>query len=379
MEGTRNSVSSEGTTVPARVATPTAFAAPGTYRVTQRITLLCETHGARIHYTTDGSAPTADSPIFDPYKLIPVEAVNEGDRGLKTDYTLRAVAQYPELPDSTIATFHYTVDRRGKDAYVSSEIHPGVWMIRDFDDTKMFLVAGSEKALFIDAGLGSGDLKGYVDSLAGGLPYDVLITHAHPDHIACLAQFQDGRGVYMRHADLPLVTNFNQTLHYGIDPTQITDVREGFSFDLGGRRLDVYEVPGHTPGCLALLDEVNGILFSGDALGSNRPAIPDALWMQNRNMAPIDVYLPVLQAFRLKVRGKIKEIHTGHNDVPLYGEAYLDNLQRAAQTLVDRGVDALVPSLRPTGVWQVVAGDRLTDPNWAAINVSKETCLSRYR
>ena len=65
--------------------------------------------------------------------------------------------------------------------------------------------------------------------------------------------------------------------------------------------------------------------------------------------------------------------------MPLYGEAYLDNLQRAAQTLVDGGVDVLVPSLRPTGVWQVVTGDRLTDPNWAAINVSKETCLSRYR
>ena len=35
-----------------------------------------------------------------------------------------------------------------------------------------------------------------------------------------------------------------------------------------------------------------------------------------------------------------------------------------------------MPSSRPKGVWQIIAGDRLTDPNWAAINVSRETCLS---
>jgi glyoxylase-like metal-dependent hydrolase (beta-lactamase superfamily II) len=194
---------------------------------------------------------------------------------------------------------------------------------------------------------------------------------------ARMAQFQNGHAVYMHHADLPLVMNFNQNLHYDIDTSKIRDIREGFTFDLGGRRLDIYEVPGHTPGCIVLLDEANGYLFSGDAVGSNRPTIVDSLWMQNKHMAPIDVYLPTLKGFRSKVRGKIKEILTGHNDTPLYGEAYLDNLQQAAQNLVENGIDVLVPSLRPTGVWQVVAGDRMKDPNWAAINVSKETCLSR--
>jgi hypothetical protein len=35
-----------------------------------------------------------------------------------------------------------------------------------------------------------------------------------------------------------------------------------------------------------------------------------------------------------------------------------------------------VPSLRPTDACQVVVGDRLSDPNWAAINVAKGRCLS---
>jgi hypothetical protein len=98
--------------------------------------------------------------------------------------------------------------------------------------------------------------------------------------------------------------------------------------------------------------------------------------MQMPGMAPIDDYLSSLQVFRSKVAGKIRAIYGGHNDAPFLGESYLDNLQRAAQLLVDQGEEALVPSLRPTDAWQVVAGDRLSDPNWAAINVAKGRCLS---
>jgi hypothetical protein len=182
--------------------------------------------------------------------------------------------------------------------------------------------------------------------------------------------------VYMSHLDLPLAQNFIQQLNYSIDLTQIIDVREGFVFDLGNYKLKVYEVPGHSAGSIVLFDEEHGFLFAGDALGSNRPTIVDSLWMQFPGMAKIDVYLSSVQVFRSKVAGKIKEMYSGHNDAPIYGEGYLDNLERAAQTLVDKGEAILVPSLRPTDVWQVVVGNRLTDPNWVAINVSKGSCLT---
>jgi hypothetical protein len=180
----------------------------------------------------------------------------------------------------------------------------------------------------------------------------------------------------MNHADLPLMQTFIQPLNYTIDPAQIIDVREGFVFDLGDYTLKVYQVPGHSAGSIVLFDEEHGRLFAGDAFGSNRPTIVDSLWMQFPGMAMIDVYLSTVQVFRSKVGGKIKEMYGGHNDAPIYGEQYLDNLQRAAQMLVDSGEAILVPSLRPTDVWQVVVGDRLTDPNWAAINVSKGACLT---
>jgi hypothetical protein len=43
-------------------------------------------------------------------------------------------------------------------------------MIRDFDDTKLYVVIGSARALLVDAGLGTGDLRGLVEALIGDRP-----------------------------------------------------------------------------------------------------------------------------------------------------------------------------------------------------------------
>src|SRR4051812_41451209 len=359
-----------------QTAAPSAFPAPGPFGVTQRITLLCATPGATIHYTLDGSTPDRSSPTFDAYQLPVLEAINDGDRGARTTYTLKAFALGDRLIPSDVATFTYVIDRRAKDTYLTTEVSPGIHMIRDFDDTKMYIVIGSTRALLVDAGLGTGNLRGLVERMIGARPLDVVITHGHPDHIAAMGQFQDRYDVYMNHRDLPMVQGFVERMGYRIDLEQIDDLREGVVFDLGDRVLKVYEVPGHSAGHTVLFDEANGILLASDAVGSNRPTIPDSLWMQFPGMAPIDDYLSSLQVFRSKVAGKIREIHGGHNDVPFAGETYLDNLQRAAQLLVDLGEEVLVPSLRPTDAWQVVVGDRLSDPNWAAINVAKGSCLS---
>jgi len=220
-----------------------------------------------------------------------------------------------------------------------------------------------------------GDLRNYVQPFIGALPLDVCITHGHPDHIAAMGQFQADYAVYMHRADLPLAQRFKERLHYAIDLDNIQPVEEGFTFDLGDRQLTVYHIPGHSKGCLALLDETNGILISGDAIGSNGPTIVDALWLQ-MSEDTVDEYLSALQVFRSKVAGKIKYICGGHGALYLEGEAYLVNLQEAAQQLVDQGVEVLVPSPRPAGAWKTVCGDRLTDPNWASINVNRDRCLS---
>ena len=302
--------------------------------------------------------------------------IGDGDEAGTSAYVLRALAEKPGLEASDVAAFHYTIERRARDQYVTRPLGQGLYMILDFDDTKMYLVIGTERALLVDAGLGSGDLRGLVEGMIGGLPLDVVITHGHPDHIAVMGQFQERYPVYMHHADLPLIQRFIEARHYDIDPAQIIDLREGFIFNLGDYSFRVIEVPGHTAGSVVLFDEARGLMLASDAVGSNRPTIGDSLWMQRPGMAKIDVYLSTLQVFRPKIAGRLKVAYGGHNDAAICGEAYLDNLQQAAQTLVDQGEACLVPSLRPTDVWQVIVGDRLTDPNWVAINVSKGACLT---
>ncbi|MCJ7551394.1 MAG: MBL fold metallo-hydrolase [Anaerolineae bacterium] len=351
----------------------TAFPEPGVYDAPHMITLLCAAEGAEIHYTRDGSTPTPAGPRFDPHLLVPLEQFGQDVPDGKRTYTIRAIAVAGDQV-SDEAVFRYDIEPRDRETFVSQQIFPGVRLIRDFGNNKMYLVTGSERALLIDAGISTGDLRSYVQTFVGDLPLDVCITHGHPDHIAAIGQFQADHAVTMHHADLPLLQRFKEHLQFDIDMDSIQHIDEGFTFDLGDRQLTVYHIPGHSKGCLALLDEANGILISGDAIGSNGPTIVDALWLQ-RSEDGVDEYLSALQVFRAKVAGKVKYICGGHGPLYLEGEAYLDNLEEAAQQLVDEGLGVLVPSPRPAGAWKTVSGDRLTDPNWASINVNRDTCL----
>jgi glyoxylase-like metal-dependent hydrolase (beta-lactamase superfamily II) len=360
------------------VAIPTAFPAPGTYSTTNSVTLLSATSGAEIHYTLDGTQPTHSSPTFDPYKLLWVGAVNNGDAGLKTGYTIRAIAIKPGMKDSEVATFQYTIDRRDRTAYVAEDILPGVVMVRDYANDKMFLVKGSKKAVLIDSGMGTGDLKGFLAPYVGGLPLEVAFTHFHGDHTGQSDRFISDNVEYINEADRSHVVTSLREKGVGQDALEknLRNIKDDDILDLGDRKLIVYQVPGHTPGSIVLFEKETGYLFTGDSIGSNGPGIPDSFWLHFPSSPPLDEYLSTLEVFRSKVRSGVKRIMTGHNDHPLEGEKYLDNLQHAAQSVVDQGTKVLVASLRPPGVWQVVVGDRMHDPNWVSINVTKEGCLS---
>src|SRR5205814_3913005 len=84
-------------TVLQRVATPTLSPAGGTYTGAQTVTISDATGGAVIRYTTDGSTPTAASPVY------------SGPLALTQTTTVRAFAPATGMADSDVAGATYTI------------------------------------------------------------------------------------------------------------------------------------------------------------------------------------------------------------------------------------------------------------------------------
>ena len=81
--------------------------------------------------------------------------------------------------------------------YQVTEIAKDTWVINEAGMTAMFLLKGTERALLIDTGVGMTDLKKLISWLTP-LPYDVVLTHGHQDHIGGAAQFEE---VYIHEKD----------------------------------------------------------------------------------------------------------------------------------------------------------------------------------
>lgn len=355
-----------------KLPAPTAFPPSGTFPTTESVTLQDADPGARIHYTLDGSVPTAESPVFNPSQLIFLAGFYDGMGGVKAGYTIRAVAIGNGHTNSDVSHFEYIVDRHDLTSYSSDEILPGVRIIRDSYNDKMFLIQGTRTYVLIDSGMGRGNLKAYISQFTGGKPMIAIFTHNHGDHIGQADQFVRGSMEYIGGPDRAGLVRLLKTRGVPDDVIgkHVVAIHDGERIDIGGRSLTIYAVPGHTPGSIVIFDQQTGYLFTGDAFGSNSPTIPDAAWMQF-DPNSLDIYLAAVRRVRASFGNGVKYIMTGHNDHPLKGETYLDNIESALQTLMDKGDAALVPSYRPTGLWQVVVGDRFTDPNWVAINVNR--------
>lgn len=187
-------------------------------------------------------------------------------------------------------------------AYKVNKIADKTWAIED-DGTNAYLVAGDKQALLIDTGYGRGKLYELVRTLTQ-LPVSVVDTHGHGDHVGGNFQFDD---VYIHPADIASMQRMDNHARRaaGAKPITVHEIKEGYRFDLGGRKLEVIEVPGHTPGSISLLDASHKLLFSGD--NPNR-----IVWMFLKDSNPMETYLETMQ----KLKARASEYNTvlpGHH------------------------------------------------------------------
>ena len=160
--------------------------------------------------------------------------------------------------------------------------------INEFYRCNIWHIRGRERDLLIDSGSGLYSLRRSVAGLSDKA-MTAVAPHAHFDHIGCHHEFSH---CLAHPAELPVLIHpdphetvadkyataemFDRLPAGGFDPARyqilpvdennILPLNEGDRLDTGDRSFEVLHLPGHSPGSIALWDERNGILFSGDAI-----------------------------------------------------------------------------------------------------------------
>ena len=173
-----------------------------------------------------------------------------------------------------------------KQLYIK-EIRKGIYLMDEAHEATGYLVTGDSKAVVIDTMMGYNDLHEAVRKLTDK-PLIVVNTHGHPDHIFGNVYFEQA---YMHPDDIGLSRMFTENPEFidycrerGVQMPPFRAIRGGDVIDLGGRSLEIYDLPGHTPGGILLLLKEERILFTGDSINHH-------LWMQVDGTLPMRKFL----------------------------------------------------------------------------------------
>ena len=163
------------------------------------------------------------------------------------------------------------------------QIKPGVYLLDEKHEATGYLVVGESKACVIDTMNGVCNLKEEVRKLTDK-PLMVINTHGHPDHIYGNMYFDEA---YINPLDLELAQQFIDDPEFvkickdkDLQMPPFKDIKGGDVIDLGGKTLEVYDLPGHTAGEIVLLLKEDRILFTGDSINHH-------LWLQLGGCPPI--------------------------------------------------------------------------------------------
>lgn len=210
---------------------------------------------------------------------------------------------------------------------IITKIFDNVWQIDDAGESNSFVIAGKDKAMVIDTVNGMENLQEVVRTLTD-LPLVVVNTHGHCDHIAGNVFFDE---IWIHPAEEALAQE-----HYGffreemekqnLTPGRFRFLEVGQVFDLGGVRLEVVSLRGHTAGSVGFLDRGNRVLFSGDGV----IATP---WMQLDESLPISTLLDSLTGLKRDFGADFDHVLTGHAK-GLTGADLVDKLIRGCEELL---------------------------------------------
>lgn len=158
----------------------------------------------------------------------------------------------------------FDVSRIDPDTYAIYESH--YWQ-RDI----AYVIKGQTRAILFDTGSGTRDIAFVADKVTKK-PLTAVASHVHYDHIGSMGSFPQ-----VAMADLPMnreatrdnwfspcVSRSLWPFAHGFHVTQWW--KPGDVIDLGGRKIEVVHIPGHSPDSIALVERATGYAFVGDHL-----------------------------------------------------------------------------------------------------------------
>ncbi len=207
-----------------------------------------------------------------------------------------------------------------------------------FGTELVYLIEGSEKNVLIDTGSGFGSLKKAVDEVLSSHgnknPLEVLLSHGHIDHAGGAGEFTrnnipvylnpEDEYIYKRHMaeefrrDGISMENFDGHGTYveeedyipSADFSDIKEIHDGDSVNLGNVTIDVYSCKGHTLGSLVfLIHNADGknYLFTGDACNT-------FTFVFDTYSTSIEEYEESLKVLKSKIDGKYDEVLISHGN-----------------------------------------------------------------
>jgi glyoxylase-like metal-dependent hydrolase (beta-lactamase superfamily II) len=251
-----------------------------------------------------------------------------------------------------------------------AEVEPGLHLVAEPGHVFSWLVAGSERCVLIDTGLGLADIAAAIEPVAAA-PTIVVNSHVHFDHVGGNELFDhvemhelgpewieyatrdeevsgyrevaermyeswgrlretDRDGWFLIGPDetmRPWPSGRLAELGWRIDPPQPTGLlADGDTVELGDRTLRVIHTPGHAPDHICLLDEATGILFAQDQ------AYYGPLLIYERGTDPV-TYARSARRLADELAGAIRIVYTAHCLRPSVPPRFLGELADAAEAV----------------------------------------------
>ncbi|WP_374652917.1 MBL fold metallo-hydrolase [Dongia sp.] len=219
--------------------------------------------------------------------------------------------------------------------YATHAMNDGItWIyepfIKEYYRCNIWHVRGRDRDLLIDSGMGVVSLREQVAQLAER-PVLAIASHTHFDHIGTHHEFAE-RAVHPAEADILAHPTRDNTfankyvaddsiftalppgswnpLRYEVKaaPAQ-TLLEEGSVVDTGDRSFEVFHLPGHSDGSIALYERATETLFAGDVIYDGELAYDSG------NAAEMRLYVDSMKRL---LNLPVRIVHGGH--YPSFGQ-----------------------------------------------------------